>query len=50
MKIFIESIDQGIWDEIFYTPKHVVDNRQVDKPCTEWAEEEIRRAQYDYTT
>jgi len=30
MKIFIESIDQGIWDVIVnepYTPKHVVDNK-----------------------
>jgi len=52
MKIFIESIDQGIWDAILnepYTPKHVVDNKQVDKPCTEWTEEERGRAQYDYT-
>jgi len=35
MKIFIESIDQGIWDAILngpYTPKHVVDNKHVDKP------------------
>jgi len=31
-KIFIESIDQGIWDAIVnlpYTPKHDVDNKQV---------------------
>jgi len=35
MKIFIESIDQGIWDAIVnepYTPKFVVENKQVDKP------------------
>jgi len=35
MKIFIESIDQGIWDAIIngpYTPTHIVANVQVDKP------------------
>jgi len=50
MKIFIESIDQGIWDAIIngpYTPKHIVDDVQVNKPWTPWNEEERRRAQYD---
>jgi len=50
MKIFIKSIDQGIWDAIIngpYTPKHTVENVQVDKPWTQWTEEERRRAQYD---
>jgi len=35
MKIFIESIDQGIWDAIIngpYTLMHTVENVQVDKP------------------
>jgi len=27
----------------------VVDKKQVDKPWNEWAEEERRRLQYDYT-
>ena len=47
MKIFIESIDQGIWDTIIngpYTPKHNVDDVQVNKPWTQWNEEERRRA------
>jgi len=51
MKIFNESIDQGIWDAIIngpYTPKHIVANVQVDKPWTQWTEEERRRAQYDF--
>jgi len=51
LKIFIESINQGIWDVIVnepYTPKHV-DNKQVDKPWNLWAEEERRHAQYDCT-
>jgi len=50
MKFFVESIDQGIWDAIInrpYTPKHTVENVQVDKPWIEWTEEERRRAQYD---
>ena len=50
MKIFIESIDQGIQDAIIngpYTPKHIVDDVQVNKPWTQWNEEERRRAQYD---
>jgi len=37
MKIFIESINQGIWDAIInlpYTLKHTVANVQVDKPWT----------------
>ena len=50
MKIFIESIDQGICDAIIngpYAPKHIVENVQVDKPWTQWNEEERMRAQYD---
>jgi len=50
MQIFIESIDKGIWDAIVnepYTPKCVVENKQVDKPLSEWTDEERRRAQYD---
>jgi len=42
MKIFIESIDQGIWDTIMnggYNPKHFVGNKQVDKPWNQWIEE-----------
>jgi len=34
MKIFIESIDERIWDAIIngpYTPKHTVENVHVDK-------------------
>jgi len=50
MKIFIESIYQWIWDAIIngpYTPKHIVDDVQVNKPWTQCNEEERRRAQYD---
>jgi len=50
MKIFIESIDQGIWYAIIngpYTPKHIVENVHIYKPWTLWTEEERRRPQYD---
>jgi len=53
MKIFIESIDQGIWFAIIngpYTPKHIVNNVKVDKPWTKWTKEERRRAQYNCNT
>jgi len=51
MKFFIESIDQRIWDAIIngpYTHNDTIENVQVDKPWTQWIEEERRRAQYDY--
>jgi len=52
MKIFIESIEQCIWDAIVngpYAPKHVVENNQVDKPWN-LGIEEGRCALYDGTT
>jgi len=51
MNFFIESIDQGIWNVIMngtYIPKHVVDNKQVHKPCNLWTKEGRKFAQYDY--
>ena len=50
MKIFIESLDRGIWDAIVngpYIPKTVIDGTAVDKPWSEWSAEESRRAQFD---
>jgi len=50
MKIFIESINKGIWDATMnepYTPKCNFENKRVDKPLNEWTEEERRGAQYD---
>jgi len=47
MQIFIESTDKGILDAIVngpYTPKCLVENKQVDKPWIEWTNEERRRA------
>jgi len=53
MKIFIDSIDQEIWNAIVngpFIPKHVVDDKQVDKPWNQWTEEEKKLVQYDRTT
>jgi len=50
MKIFIESLDRGIWDAIVNGPyilKTVIDGTAVDKPRSEWSAEESRRAQFD---
>jgi len=47
MKIFIESLDRGIWDAIVndpYVPKTVIDGTTVDKPWSEWSAEESKRA------
>ena len=50
MRIFIESIDRGVWDAIVngpYVPKKLVDNEYVGKPWCDWTGDEIRKAQYD---
>jgi len=41
MHIFLESIDQGIWDAIFNGPfvsKHIVDNNLGEKLWADWSE------------
>jgi len=53
MKIFIESLDRGIWDAIVndpFVPKNVIDGFVVDKPWSEWSTDESRKAQFDCTT
>jgi len=50
MRIFIESIDHGVWDAIVnrpYVPKVLVDNVYVHKPWCDWISDESRKAQYD---
>jgi len=50
MKIFIESLDRGIWDAIVngpFIPKTVVDEVTIDKPCSEWSDYESMKAQFD---
>jgi len=50
MRIFIESIDRGVWVAIVNGPfvlKMLVDNVYVDKPWCDWTGDESKKAQYD---
>jgi len=50
MKIFIESIDCGIWNAIVngsFIPMHVVDGVHVAKPFDELTDLENKKMQYD---
>jgi len=53
MRIFIESIDRGVWDAIVngpYVPKLLIDNVYVDNPWCDWTSEESKKAQCDSVT
>jgi len=48
MKIFMESINRGIWSVVvngYIVPIHVVDNKTVEKPYEYWSQEEIRKGE-----
>ena len=50
MKIFMESIDIGIWDAVAngpFVPVQVVKEETMKKPWSEWSETERKNAQYD---
>ena len=50
MKIFIESIDQRIWDSIEngpYIPKFKKDNSFIAKPFSKWTNDECKMALLD---
>jgi len=50
MKIFIESIDRGIWNAIVngsFIPMHVVDGMPAVKPFDELTDLENKKMQYD---
>ena len=50
MKIFMESINRGIWSVVvngYIVPIYVVDNKTVEKPYESWSQEEIRKGEYD---
>ncbi|XP_068477219.1 uncharacterized protein [Phaseolus vulgaris] len=50
MKIFMESIDMGIWDAVAnrpFIPMQVVKEETVKKPWSEWRKTERKKAQYD---
>ncbi|XP_068497724.1 uncharacterized protein [Phaseolus vulgaris] len=50
MKIFMESIDFGIWEAVVdgpSVPMQVIKDETVKKPRSEWSEIERKKAQYD---
>jgi len=50
MKIFVESIDRGIWDAIVngpFVPKIEKSNVFIKKHWSDWSESETKKAQYD---
>lgn len=50
MKIFMESVNRGIWQAVVngYTiPTQVVNNETIEKLHESWSIEEIRRSEYD---
>jgi len=47
MRIFIESIDRGVWDVTVnrpFVPQAIVDNQYVDKPWFDWIDSESKKA------
>jgi len=52
MKIFMESIDQGIWDSIengSYIPKFKKNGSFIAKPWSQWTNDECKMAKLDCT-
>jgi len=50
MKIFVESIDKGIWDAIKNVPFiPMIENKKEisEKPWSQWTEQKSKKAQYD---
>jgi len=50
MKIFVESIDQGIWDSIengLFFPKLKKNGSFIAKPWSQWTNEECKMAKLD---
>jgi len=53
MKIFIQSLDRGVWNAIVnepYMPKTIINGETVDKPCSEWNDIESKKAKFDCMT
>jgi len=46
MKIFVESLDKGIWDAIengFFVPKFEKDGSSIEKPWSQWTDSESKK-------
>jgi len=50
MKIFVESLDKGIWDAIengSFIPKFEKDGSSIEKPWSQWTDAENKKAKFD---
>ena len=50
MKIFVESLDRGIWDAIEndpFIPKFEKDGSSIEKPWSQWFDAENKKAKFD---
>ena len=50
MRIFVETIDLDVWDAIEkgpFVPTNVVDGKSVEKPRSEWTDEDKKKVQHN---
>ena len=50
MKIFVESLDKGIWDAIEngpFVPKFEKDGSSIEKPWSQWTDSKSKKAKFD---
>ena len=50
MKIFVESLDRGIWDAIEngpFIPKFENDDVFIEKPWSQWTDAKKKKAKFD---
>jgi len=50
MKIFLESVDKGVWDAVVngpFKPIKIVDGETLPKEFSQWTPDENKRAHYD---
>ena len=50
MKIFVESLDKGIWDAIEngpFIPKFEKDGSSIEKPWSQWTDAKNKKAKFD---
>jgi len=51
MKIFVESLDKGIWDAIEndpFIPKFEKEGVSIEKPWFQWTDAENKKAKFDW--
>jgi len=50
MKIFVESLNKGIWDAIEndpFIPKFEKEGASIEKPRSQWTDAENKKAKFD---